>query len=234
MDNLIEPESRPAAFPYGVTIGGCEAFVAEPKGDPLFRYPSLVAEGRAYNLWLTDRVLDTVLRRWSRGAGDGRGPATTVASDIEWASWRGRRAFQEILPAAAGEGDPAVLAALGVTANLQRTVAILGEFILEGSPSLQPPSPLRLSRFLCGLVDYPENAPYFSGRCQAPVHAGRLRIRSTDARHLGNALWCSEAEIDRCCEEALAAMGRAVRMGGRFAPGDLRHLCADAIPGAIR
>jgi len=234
MDKPPSPDHSDLLFPYGVTIAGRMAFASESKGNPLASFPSLLVEGRAYNLWLTEQILDAVLVRWSRDSFDGREPASTVASDTQWAHRRGRMAFQEILPAAAGLGDPAILAAMGVTANLQRTVSLLGEFMLDDRPARFSPPPLRISRYWCGLVDYPADAPYFPGRIHPPVHAARLRSRRVDIRYLGNALWCSEKDINRHCDEALAALGREIRRSGCFAPGDLRHLHAHSFSRRFR
>jgi hypothetical protein len=234
MDLIPDPDFCAPPVPYGLTIAGRAAVLCETKGDPLGPFPSLVIEGRAYNLWLTERVLDFVLARWSGPARGDPGPAAAVAEDIEWGCGRGRRAFQEILPAAAGLGDPAILVAMGVTANLQRTLALLAEMILDDRLPPCPLPPLRLSRLLCGLVDYPARSPYFPARMHPPVHAASLRSRRADLRYLGNALWCSEREINRCCDEALAVLGREIRLNGEFTPGDLRHLHALSAPRPFR
>jgi len=233
MDDSPPPDSCDIACPYGVTIAGRVALVSESRGNPLRLFPSLLIEGRAYNLWLTGQILDPVLVRWNRDGFDEREPAATVASDIEWACERGRLAFQQILPVAGRLGDAAILAAMGVTANLERTLALLGEFILDDRPALCPRPPFHLSRFLCGLIDYPEGSPYFPGRVHPPVHAARLLTCRRDSRYLGNALWCSEDDIDRRCEEALAVLRQEIRRMGCFTPGDLRHLHTHHIPGRL-
>ena len=197
-------------------------FVEEIRGNPLGGFPSLRIGACAYNLWLADRILDPVLDRWSRLFPDQAGIAAAVADDLEWASRRSRSAFREVLPIAIRLGDPAILAAMGVTANLQRTLALLAEFIL-GNCGLDSFSacPFRLSRFLCGLIDYPENCPYFPGRIRPPAHADSLRPRRMDPRHLGNALWCSVGDINRRCDEALAMLRQEIR-GAEFGPQEKR------------
>ena len=84
--------------------------------------------------------------------------------------------------------------------------------------------PFRLSRLWCGLIEYPEEAHYFSARIHAPVHAGRLNVRRRDSRHLANALWCSPAAIAARCEEAMLRLRDEIRASGLFEPGDLEHL----------
>jgi hypothetical protein len=210
-------------------------FVAESRGDPLGSFPGLCLAGRPYNLWLTEQVLDPVLGRWSVVRHAEGGAASSLAHDVEWASGRCRLAFQEILPSAANLGDPAILAAMSVTANLQRTLGLLGEFILDGAvPGFgraDGPAPcFRLSRLWCGLIEYPENLPYFPGRVRPPVHAARLHPQRRDPRHLANALWCSIGEINARCDEALVDLRRKILQSGLFAPEDLRHLHADSVP----
>ncbi len=219
-----QPNSRAGEF-----IGRL-VFVQESRGDPLGSYPSIGLSGCPYNLWLTGQVLEPMLDRWGGGDIPAERAAAALARDVEWASRRCRLGFQEILPAASNLGDPAVLAAMSVTANLQRTLALLAEFILDGPPPALP----GLSRFWCGFMDYPEKAPYFPGRVRAPVHAARLHPGRRDPRHLANALWCSIGEINALCDEALSTLRRKILQSGLFGPGDLRHLHADAIQSRSR
>jgi len=205
------------------------AFVTETRGNPLGAFPSLGRDDRPYNLWLTEELLEPLLARWSAPRDPGAGSARMVAGDFAWLSQCCRRAFGEILPTAISAGDPALLAAMGVTANLQRTAAVLGEFIAAGG-SLAPARvagpavAFRLSRLWCGLVEYSERAPYFPARVHAPIHASRLNQRRRDSRHLANALWCSPAVITARCEEATVRLREAIRRSGLFEPGDLQHL----------
>jgi hypothetical protein len=204
-------------------------FVAETRGNPLGAYPGLGRPGRPYNLWLTEELLEPLLELWREPRGGGAGRAAAVAEDFAGLARRSRQAFQEVLPAAIRAGDPALLAALGVTANLERTAAVLGEFLAEGgrlgtgAPRGPAPS-FRLSRLWCGLVEYPERTPYFPARIHAPVHASRLNQRRRDSRHLANALWCSPATIAARCDEATLRLRDAILRSGLFEPGDLRHL----------
>ncbi len=208
---------------------GWTAFGPETRGDPLGAFPSLIVQDRPYNLWLTEALLDPLLARWAEPRRDDPAASRPVANDVAWISGCGRRSFREVLPAAISAGDPALLAAFGVTANLLRTVAILGEF-LDGGGRLEPggmpgaPVTFLLSRLWCGLTEYPEGSPYFPARVHPPVHAGRLNIRRRDARHLANALWCSPAAITARCEEATHRLRDAIRRSGRYEPGDLQHL----------
>ncbi len=217
------------------TIVGRIQFAQETRGDPLGAFPTLCIGNRPYNLWLTEQVLDPILSRWSLDQLPGGCPASVLADDIEWASGRCRLAFQEILAPAASLGDPAILAALSVTANLQRTLGVLGESILDGAlpgagQDSQSGSGLVLSRLWCGFTEYPDNLPYFPGRVRQPVHPARLHPKRRDPRHLANALWCSIGDINARCDEALAILRSKILKSGLFGPEDLRHLHADSIP----
>jgi hypothetical protein len=186
-------------------------------------------------MWLTEEVLDPILLRWSLDRLPDGCSAAALADDIEWASGRCRLAFQEILLTAASMGDPAILAAMSVTANLQRTLGLLGEFILDGTmpgfdPGATPGDVLSLSRLWCGLTEYPENVPYFPSRVRLPVHPARLHPKRRDPRHLANALWCSIGDINSRCDEALGVLRSKILEAGLFGPEDLRHLHADSIP----
>jgi hypothetical protein len=222
-----------------MTVVGRICFSPETRGDPLGSFPTLCIGTRPYNLWLTEQVLDPILSRWSLDHLPEGCPASALADDIEWASGRCRLAFQEILIPAASLGDPAILAAMSVTANLQRTLALLGESILDGAlPNWGRDSAskgaLSLSRLWCGLTEYPDNLPYFPGRVRQPVHPARLHPKRKDPRHLANALWCSIGDINSRCDEALAVLRSKILESGLFGPEDLRHLHADSIPSRAR
>ena len=203
--------------------------MAEARGDPLAAFPTLRRQGLPYNLWLTDHLLEPLLARWREPREADGGPAAAVAQEFAWVSRQCRQAFQELLPAAISAGDPALLAAVGVTANLQRTAAVLGEFLGAGGQLVpraarKTQTPFRLSRLWCGLVEYPEHSPYFPGRVYPPIHAARLNQRRRDCRHLANALWCSPGTIAARCEEATLRLRDEIRRSGLFEPGDLEHL----------
>jgi hypothetical protein len=220
--------------PNAASLLGRIRFVPETRGDPLGSFPSLRLSDRPYNLWLTEQVLEPILDRWGGEAGWDGGLAGALAHDVEWASGRSRLAFQEILPSATNLGDPAVLAAMGVTANLQRTLGLLGEYLLDGAlPGFvndgDSGALFCLSRLWCGLVEYPETAAYFPGRVRPPVHAARLHPGRRDPRHLSNALWCSIGEMNAHCDEALAVLRGKIVQSGLFGPEDLRHLHADSV-----
>jgi hypothetical protein len=231
----IDMESRKPVGEGPLDARARIAFVPETRGDPLGSHPTLRLDDLPYNGWLSERILDPVLTRWFAGKSEPGDKAERISHDVEWASERCRRAFQQILPAAAALGEPAVLAAMGVTANLQRTLGWIAEHLLDGrlqrgkgdSESL-PRFPL--SRLWCGLIDYPENAPYFPGRVRLPIHPTRLNPRRRDPRHLANALWCSVGEIHARCDEALDALRAGILQSGLFHPEDLRHLHSDAFP----
>jgi hypothetical protein len=200
-------------------------FAAETRGDPLGAFPSLTIGGRPYNLWLSEQVLVPVLNRWSGLSATGRALAAALADDVEWAGGRCRLAFQSILPPAAVSGHPALLAAMGVTANLQRSLALLGEFALDGAvPPAWGKRDLRLSRLWCGLTRYPERTPYFPGPIRAPLHPARLNPQRRDPRHLANALGCPLTLVQARCEEAIAVLRHEIRQGGLFTPDDFRRL----------
>ena len=214
-------------------------FAPESRGDPLAAFPALVRDGRPYNLWLTEQLLEPVLDRWSAPGDEKSDPASRVRSDFAWASGGARGAFRELVPVAVAVGDPAVLAGMSVTANLQRTLAVLGEFLLEGGrllPATATPArpPFRLSRLWCGLIDYPERSPYFPARVRAPTHPSRLQLGRRDPRHLANALWCSLDAINDRCDEAIAALRKEILSNGLYTPDDLRHLHSHATPDPVR
>jgi hypothetical protein len=211
------------------TTPGSASFVAEARGNPLGAFPSLVVGGRPYNLWLTEALLEPLLARWRIPRAEATDLPRQLADEVGWIAERCRRAFQEILPAAISAGDPALLAALGVTANLQRTTAVIGEHLGAGGRlapegAEEPAVAFRLSRLWCGLTEYADGSPYFPARVHPPVHAGRLNIRRRDSRHLANALWCSPAAITTRLEEATLRLRDAIRRSGLYEPGDLQHL----------
>lgn len=210
------------------------SFVEESRGNPLGSYPELVIATMPYNLWLTSQVLEPVLVRWTNPAPEHGERTVGIAHDVEWASGRARLAFQEILPTASVAGDPAVLATMGVTANLQRTLAILAGFLLEppavDDASLKELRPYSLSRYWCGLIDYPKEALYFAATFRAPKHASRIHPTRRDPQHLTNAFWCSVADVDRECENGLTQLRDAIKRDGIINAGDMRHLHAHATP----
>jgi hypothetical protein len=216
-----------------------ELFSPENRGDPLAAFPALVKAGHPYNLWLTAHVLEPVLAGWLAGEPGRTDWGAGIAPAVARGSERARAAFQELLPAAVSAGDPAVLAAMGVTANLQRTLGILGEHLLGGGRLMTaapaPPGPaFRLSRLWCGLAEYPEKSPYFSTPVRAPLPPGRLQPRRRDPRHLANALWCSLAAINENCDEAIAVLREEIVRSGLYTPADIKQLHARAQPARRR
>lgn len=218
-----------------ITIIGHVSFVTESKGDPIGAYPTVMVMAKPYNLWLTENVLQVVLARWTGPAPDDAGRPRMILHDLEWGSGRARMAFQDILPAASAAGDPAVLAAIGVTTNLQRTLAILAEFLLSndsqvGTKRKELQRDFNLSRFWCGLIDYAENAPYFPAPIREPKHASRIHPTRRDPQHLTNALWCSVGDVERACENGLMVLRDSIKRDGIVNQGDLHHFHAHAIP----
>ncbi len=225
-----------AQFPPARSLAGRIAFVPECRGDPLGAFPLLTKEQRPYNLWLTELILEPVLGRWLAEPASGPVP---VAADVDRACDRARRAFREILPTAIGLGDTALLAAMGVTANLERTLALIGELLVDGvgtdaSGAAGSGPPFRLSRLWCGLTAYPPGTAYFSGRIHPPAHSSRLDPRRRDPGHLAHALWCPAATIGARCDEAIAVLREGIRRSGLFTPGALRHLRGHSIPARSR
>jgi hypothetical protein len=216
-----------------------ELFVAENRGDPLAAFPSLARHGQPYNLWLTGEVLDPILASWLEWRDQAGELTGAVAEDVSRGSHRARAAFREILPAAVAAGDPAILAAMGVTANLQRTLGVLGEHLLAGGrlmaiPPAGPGPVFRLSRLWCGLVEYPEKSPYFTARVRPPLHPGRLQPKRRDPRHLANALWCSLAAINERCDGTIAILREEIIRSGLYTPDDIRRLRAPGAPRPLR
>lgn len=212
----------------------CISFVAETRGDPLGAYPTLLVAGSAYNTWLTENVLAPVLKRWSRDLASVGDSAGSVVHDFEWASGRARLAFQDAVSVAATLGDPAVLAVMGVTVNLQRTLGILGAYVLGGTPvpsGRNGRGAFKLSRAWCGLIEYGPSAPYFPfpGAIRPPVHASRLHPQRRDPLHLTNALWCGLADVQRACDDGLVRLRDAIRHDGVITSEDLEHLHAHAV-----
>jgi len=216
-----------------------ELFAPEGRGDPLAAFPSLVKADQPYNLWLTAHVLEPVLTAWLAWEPGRTGSSGGIVPEVARSSQLARAAFKELLPAAVSAGDPALLAAMGVTANLQRTLGVLGEHLLAGGRLMAaPPAPpgpaFRLSRFWCGLAEYPEKAPYFAAPVRPPTPPGRLQPRRRDPRHLANALWCSLAAINQNCDEAIAVLREEIVRSGLYTPGDAKPPPARAQPSARR
>jgi hypothetical protein len=212
-------------------------FVAEARGDPLAAFPGLAVAGEPLNLWLSRALLEPALEAWSALEPAGPGRDEAVAGAFLRASGAGRAQFRQLLPAATAAGDAALLAAVGVTANLQRTLAALGEFLREGGrigpAAAGEPAELPLSRRWCGLLDYPPGAPLFASRMTPPQPAGALDYRRREIRHLSNALWCAPATVRSRCRHALDLLGEEIRRSGLFRPDDLRHLRGHGVPARV-
>lgn len=210
---------------------GTYLFGAERLGDPLAAFPAIRTGARPYNLGLTEALLEPWLA--ARAAEEGPAEPAVLAAGFERVAETARKAFAASLPAALPSGDAAVLAALGVTANLLRTLALLGEFAAGGGrlrPALaDEPSRYVLSRFWCGLIEHPPSARILGARPSIPCHADALNHRRRELRQVSNALGCSPSAVRHRCEEAIDALGREIRKNGLFRPDDLRLLQAPGL-----
>jgi hypothetical protein len=207
---MNSPISDPSLFLPGAQAVAELFFLTVEPPDPLEEFPALRVQGRSYNLWLTEEILQPALARWCRPGPSDQPDSEAIRTAFAAASDAARLAFAQILPLANAEGEPAVLAAMGVTANLQRTLAILAEFILEEHPPAGP-TVFRLSRRWAGLFEYPDHAPYFPAAIKAPAAPAKPRPNRRDPRHLSNSLWCSAEEVKARCAEALERLRREVR-----------------------
>ena len=223
------PPSRPAP------VIGLVSFVRDPRGDPLRAYPSVAIAGKPFHHWLTENALMPILLRWKGYGADEPGLAAKVLHDFEWAASRAREAFEEVEVEASSLGEPAILAATGVAANLQRTLALLAEFILHPDArirwrtrELRPV--FRMSRSWCGLIEYPKRARYFAFSLHPPAHSGRMAPFRRDFRHVANALWCSFGDVERECGYSLALLKDALQGDRTVRAEDFRHLHAHSAP----
>ncbi|MGH7995035.1 MAG: hypothetical protein ACREFX_01640 [Opitutaceae bacterium] len=179
-------------------------FGTEERADPCGPFPELTWRGRPYNLALTDAVLIPFLGERERAGSGGRealGRAAGAALELS------TEAFRAVLPQAAHRGDEAVLAALTVTANLQRTVERLVR---------DPRAGAVLSRAWCGFPPEAVRRRPKSGRSKP--EAGPA---VPDLRPLARALRCSYADIREQSDQALAALRQEIQGGVLFAPEDL-------------
>ena len=138
---MNRPDSEPSLRLRGAHAVAELFFLAVEPPDPLGDFPALCLQERQYNLWLTDEILRPTLARWSPAGTPERPDPEAVRGAFAAASDAARAAFAQVLPAASAAGEPAVLAAMGVTANLQRTLALLAEFVLEEHPPAAPARP---------------------------------------------------------------------------------------------
>jgi hypothetical protein len=184
--------------------------------------------GRPFNLLLTEEILEPVLKGWGGRRRAGPEISAAVADEIDDAMGRACLAFREVASLSPAPTDQALLAATAVAANLQRTLALLGEFMLGDPPENR--CEFALSRFWCGLVDYPEGTAYFTMDIEAPAAPESLRPNRRDYGHLRNALRCPVREIEPRCADGLRAFGEQLRRTGSFGPEDLRHLLSASIP----
>ncbi|MGD1030999.1 MAG: hypothetical protein ABSA05_07645 [Opitutaceae bacterium] len=212
----------------GLAMAGTATFAPETRGNPLEAFSSLCIRGRPFNLWLTAEFLEPQLERWSVGKRSRSELSESVAADVEEATKGTCMAFHEIANSVPAPNDQGLLAATGVAANLQRTLALIGEFML-GDP-IEAESMFSLSRYWCGLVDYSRCQGYFSMCVEEATAPGPLRADRRDYGHIRNALRCSIREIEPRCADGLRVLGDHVRRSGLFQCEDLRHLLSSSIP----
>ena len=228
LGRTMGPMNRDSYELNGPDFAGTATFAPEMRGDPLEAFPSLCVRGRPFNLSLTTELLEPLLERWTTRKRSRSELAETVAADVDDAMGRACLAFGEVASSAPAPCDQALLAATGVAANLQRTLALLGEFMLGDAPDNR--GEFALSRLWCGLVDYPRGTGYFSMSVEAAAAPAALRPNRRDYGHLRNALRCPIREIETRCGEGLRDLGEHLRRTGMFGPGDLRHLLTASIP----
>jgi hypothetical protein len=212
----------------GLGFAGAATFAPETRGNPLESFPSLCVSGQPLNVFLTAGILEPLLQRWSRGVLGRTELAETVAADVDGAAGSACSAFRKIACSAPAPSDQGLLAAVGVAANLQRTLGLLGEFMLGDTPENR--AEFTLSRLWCGLVDYPLGTGYFSMSVEAATAPGVMRANRRDYGHLRSALRCPIREIEPRCADGLRVLGEQLRRAGSFEAGDLRHLLSAAIP----
>jgi len=222
------PQPQPILALGSPPAGVCVYFLRRDAEDPLARFPALRTGDRPYNRWLTERILERAIEDWGRRGAD----AGQIAAQFDAACELALGAFAAVLPAATAAGDAAVLAALAVTANLLRTLLVLGEAVAGDDSGAAIPRPL--SRVWCGLAPDAEPAGRPSGGTGV-LDAGSARPDRRGLRELAAALASSPASIERSFAEAIATLRGEIRPGGHFTAGDFRQLQTAARQrGAIR
>jgi hypothetical protein len=154
-------------------------------------------DGQPFPAALTERILAPFLAQWARQPGDRR---SQLQPSVDAAMADCLRAFQACAPEKAREEDRAVLAALAVTANLQRTLLALAEALARPRRKRTRRATVVLSREWCGLPPRRHKS-----------------VAGTEAafRPLARALASTPREIEQRCAEALAAL-RADFTAGRW------------------
>ena len=154
-------------------------------------------DGQPFPAALTDRILAPFLAQWARQPGDRR---ADLQASVDAAMAACLRAFQACAPQRAHEEERAILAALAVTANLQRTLLVLAEALARSKRNRARRATLVLSREWCGLLPRrPKSAPGSEAAF----------------RPLARALAATPREIEQRCAAALAAL-RADFASGRW------------------
>lgn len=170
--------------------GGAELavrFVAKPT-PPFKGLAELQWNGRGLLAGLDAEILAPFLARWARAPGDRR---SEVQASVDEAMERCANAFRACAPERAKNEERAVMAALAVTANLQRTLLYLGEALVQAKRRSAGRGTVVLNRQWCGLVPRPNRS----------AGSGIASFRP-----LARALACSPGEIDARCKDALSAL----------------------------
>jgi hypothetical protein len=154
-------------------------------------------DGQPFPAALTERILAPFLAHWARQPGDRR---AQLQPSVDAAMADCLRAFQACAPEQAREEGRAILAALAVTANLQRTLLTLAEALARPKRKRTRRATVVLSREWCGLLP----------RRHKPVSGTEAAFRP-----LARALASTPREIEQRCAEALAAL-RADFTAGRW------------------
>jgi len=151
--------------------------------------------GRPLVMGLNADILDPFLACWARQPGDRR---DGIRGAVDEAMNRCAGAFRACAPERTKPEERAVMAALAVTANLQRTLTYLGEILVQPKRRGERRGTVILCRQWCGLVPKTKRA--------AATGAGSFRP-------LVKALGCSPGEIDARCRDALSALRKDFRAG---------------------
>lgn len=160
-------------------------------------------DGQPFPAALTERILVPFLAQWARQPGDRR---AALQPSVDAAMAACLRAFQACAPQRAREEERAILAALAVTANLQRTLLVVAEALARTKRKRARRPTVVLSREWCGLLPRRDNSPPGS---QAAI------------RPLARALAATPREIEQRCAAALTALRADIAAGRWMGPDDL-------------
>ena len=163
--------------------------------EPFNDLSQLHWNGRPLVTGLNAEILDPFLARWGRQPGDRR---DGIRGAVDEAMQRCTGAFKACAPERTKPDERALMAALAVTANLQRTLTYLGEVLGQPKRRGERRGTVILCRQWCGLVP----------------KAKRSAVAGTGSfRPLVKALGCSPGEIDARCRDALSALRKDFTAG---------------------